>query len=141
MRCGNVLKSAIGVKMRLLDTDILIDIVRKHPPALLWFSSNRDVLFAPGFAYMELAEGCRNKDDLAAVLKMPKIVYPVWPDTVTLELGFDLHTQYHLSHSLGILDSLIAATAIGQGATLCTFNVKHFAAVPGLTTEQPYVRI
>ncbi len=39
-----------------------------------------------------------------------------------------------------LIDSLIAATAIGQGATLCTFNTKHFAAIPGLVTEQPYAK-
>jgi hypothetical protein len=35
---------------------------------------------------------------------------------------------------------LIAATAIGQGATLVTFNVKHYRAIQGLSTEQPYSR-
>jgi len=37
-------------------------------------------------------------------------------------------------------DALIAATAIGRGAALVTFNTKHFAVVPGLATEQPYDR-
>jgi predicted nucleic acid-binding protein len=43
-------------------------------------------------------------------------------------------------HRLGLLDALIAACALGQGATLCTFNVKHHRVVAGLVTEQPYPR-
>ena len=39
-----------------------------------------------------------------------------------------------------LLDSLIAACAIGLSADLCTFNLKHYQAVPGLTTTQPYSR-
>jgi predicted nucleic acid-binding protein len=44
------------------------------------------------------------------------------------------------SHHLGLLDALIAATAIGLGASLCTFNAKHFQMISGLTIEQPNVR-
>ena len=46
----------------------------------------------------------------------------------------------HLSHNLGLIDSLIAATTLGLGATLCTFNVKHYRGVAGLLLEQPYKR-
>jgi hypothetical protein len=52
--------------------------------------------------------------------------------------ALELFAKLHLSHSLGLLDAVIAATAIGAGASLCTFNVKHFRAVPGLVTVQPY---
>ena len=45
---------------------------------------------------------------------------------------------YHLSHGLGLLDSLIAACAVGLSATLCTFNVKHYSVIPSLVTVQPY---
>ena len=49
-------------------------------------------------------------------------------------------TTYHLSHRLGLIDALIAATAIGLSMTLCTFNVKHYRVVPGLQIQQPYTR-
>ncbi len=50
------------------------------------------------------------------------------------------HTHLKLSKNLGILDALIASTAVGAGETLATFNVKHFKSVPGLTIIQPYKR-
>ncbi|MFP5285904.1 MAG: VapC toxin family PIN domain ribonuclease, partial [Thermoanaerobaculia bacterium] len=49
-------------------------------------------------------------------------------------------TAYHLSHRLGLLDSLIAACALGRSATLCTFNAKHYRPISGLVTSQPYGR-
>jgi predicted nucleic acid-binding protein len=49
-------------------------------------------------------------------------------------------TAFHLSHRLGLLDALIGACAVGRAATLCTFNVKHYRVISGLTTEQPYPR-
>lgn len=48
--------------------------------------------------------------------------------------------RLHLSHGLGLVDSLIAATALSLNVPLCTFNVKHFRHIPGLITEQPYQR-
>jgi predicted nucleic acid-binding protein len=39
-----------------------------------------------------------------------------------------------------LIDALVAACAIGQAATLCTFNLKHYRVIAGLTTEQPYSR-
>lgn len=42
--------------MRLLDTDILIDVQRGHPPALAWFSSLTEVPYLPGFVAMELLQ-------------------------------------------------------------------------------------
>jgi predicted nucleic acid-binding protein len=43
-----------------------------------------------------------------------------------------------LSHSLGLLDSLIAHTALGRSEELATFNTKHYSVVAGLRMVQPY---
>jgi predicted nucleic acid-binding protein len=68
--------------------------------------------------------------------------YPLlWPSKHYCQHALELFAQFSLSHHLDFADAFIAATALEYGATLCTFNVKHFAAVPGLVTEQPYVRV
>jgi hypothetical protein len=64
----------------------------------------------------------------------------VWPTAADCQRALTNFIAYHLSHSLGLLDALIAACAVGLSATLCTFNVKHDRVVPGLVMVQPYTR-
>lgn len=77
----------------------------------------------------------------ASCAKNPKpqsgIVYLTETDCANALSDF---TAYHLSHSVGLIDALIAACAVGRNATLCTFNVKHYRAIPNLVIEQPYSR-
>jgi predicted nucleic acid-binding protein len=46
--------------------------------------------------------------------------------------------RFHLSHGVGVLDSLIGATAFTHYLILATLNTKHFASFPGLHIERPY---
>jgi predicted nucleic acid-binding protein len=49
--------------MILLDSDVMIDLLRQHPPATQWFDTlGEDVeVVLPGYVVMELIQGCRNK--------------------------------------------------------------------------------
>jgi predicted nucleic acid-binding protein len=42
------------------------------------------------------------------------------------------------SRTLPVIDSLIVATAIAQGATLVTRNVKDFDGIEGIVTVNPF---
>jgi hypothetical protein len=44
--------------MRLVDTDVLVDILRSHGPALAWFGSLEELPATAGFSVMELLAGC-----------------------------------------------------------------------------------
>ncbi len=63
-----------------------------------------------------------------------------WFDSLTELPAVPDFTAYHLSHNLGLLDSLIAACATSRSATLCTFNTKHYRIIPNLVMVQPYQR-
>ena len=126
--------------MRLLDTDVLVDIRRGFAPAALWYDGLQEKPGIPGFVAMELIAGCRDKIDLSRLQTFLFGLPIMWPSEADCQRGLEHLRDYHLSHRLGLIDALIAATAIGHGATLCTFNVKHFSAVPGLVTKQPYLR-
>lgn len=126
--------------MYLLDTDILIDIQRGHPPAIAWFASLADLPSVPGFVVMELIQDAQNSQQVRKALKLVAPLPIVWPSEPDCSLALSHFATYHLSHSLGLIDSLIAACALGLSATLCTFNIKHYKVVPGLMTEQPYTR-
>ncbi len=89
---------------------------------------------------MELTQDAQNARQVRQVLKLVAPLSVVWPTEADCAHALSDFTTYHLSHRLGLLDALIAACAVGQSATLCTFNVKHYAVVPSLMTEQPYLR-
>jgi predicted nucleic acid-binding protein len=123
-----------------LDTDVLIDVQRGHPPALVWFGSLTDLPAVPGIVVMELIQDARNAAEVQQALKLVAplpIVWPIEPDCARALSNF---AAYHLSHGLGLLDAIISDCAVGSSARLCTFNVKHYQIVPGLLMGQPYTR-
>src|SRR5260370_38389773 len=123
-----------------VDTDVIIDVQRGHPPALAWLSSLAQLPAIPGIVVMELIQDARNAKEVQQVLKLTAPLKIVWPTDADCSLALSLFTSYHLSHGLGLLDSLIGASAIGLGASLQTFNSKHYQVIPGLLLDQPYVR-
>lgn len=124
----------------LVDTDILIDLQRGHPPAVQWVSASMVLPQVPGFVVMELIRGCRNKKSLLAVEKLIDPFDIVWAETEECELALGFFSRLYLSHNLGMIDSLIAGMAVGRDTGLCSFNEKHFGAVPGLKRLAPYTR-
>jgi predicted nucleic acid-binding protein len=126
--------------LRLLDTDILVDLLRRHPPAVSWFAGLTEWPAVPGLAVMEIIQGCRTKAEVRAVQKLVQPLTLVWPTEADCERARADFTTFYLSHGLGLLDALIAACAIGRGASLLTFNSKHYRMVAGLVVEQPYTR-
>jgi len=126
--------------MELLDTDVLIDVQRGHPPALAWFAALTALPGVPGLVVMELIQDSRNASEVRKALKLVAPFQIVWPTEEDCNRALSDFTTYHLSHGLGLLDALIAACSIGRSATLNTFNAKHYSAVPGILLAQPYTR-
>ena len=126
--------------MYLLDTDVLIDIQLGYAPAIAWFASLTDVPSVPGFVVMELIQDAQNMQQVRKALQLVAPLPIVWATEADCSRALSDFATYHLSNSLGLLDALIAACAVGRGLTLCTFNVKHYRVVPRLVTAQPYTR-
>lgn len=126
--------------MRLLDADVLVDIQRRHPPAVAWYHSLAELPTVPGLVIMELIQYAQNRRQVRAALRLVKPLPVIWPTEADCARALTDFTAFHLSHRLGLIDALIAACAVGQAATLCTFNLKHYRVIAGLVTEQPYSR-
>jgi predicted nucleic acid-binding protein len=126
--------------MLLLDTDVLIDFQRNYPPAIQWLLSLTDIPLVPGFVAMELIQDARNRKELERSLKLTAPFAVIWPTEEECTEAVRLFASYHLSHSLGMIDSLIASMAIHRDLTLCTFNIKHYRAVPDLQLDKPYIK-
>lgn len=127
--------------MILLDTDIMIDVLRRYPPAVTWLESlGNEEIRLPGFVVMELLQGCRNKTEQEKLEKVLQSHVVTWPSSETCNEARSVFANTHLSHGLGLLDALIGQTAVELQVPLYTFNDKHYAAVPRLRTIQPYTK-
>jgi predicted nucleic acid-binding protein len=120
----------------LIDSDVLVWFTRGHAGAaerLRHVNPWRISIVT----YLELAQGCRNLEELARLKRglasRHTVTIPITP--TTCERAAALIDGMALSHGLRLADALIAATAVEDKATLITGNVKHFGSVPGLTIE------
>lgn len=132
--------AAPGTPPGLIDTDILIDAERGVRDAIQFLAAQQAAagVRVSIVSAMELIAGCRNASELANVQQFLAAV-TVWPVTATgSQLARQLMESFFLSHRLLIPDALIAATALENGGTLYTKNVKHFQMIPGLTVLRPY---
>ncbi len=128
--------------MILLDSDVMIDLLRQYPPAVKWFDTLEDEeeVILPGYVVMELIQGCRNKTEQERLQGELATYGVVWPAPEDCDRALEVFTRYRLSHNAGLLDVLIGQTAVALDIPLCTFNQKHYQFVPGLQTVQPYER-
>lgn len=128
--------------MLLLDTDVMIDIMRRFEPALSWLTQlDEQPVGVPGLVAMELLQGCRNREEQQRVESLLRPYALYWPTPEDSQRAFSDFTRFHLSHGIGVLDALIAATAVGLSVPLATFNEKHYQVVTALSTMQPYERV
>lgn len=120
----------------LIDTDVLVWMTRGHAGA-----ASRLQTISPwrisAATYMELAQGCRNKSELARVKKgLALCQTEIVPIRAEISgRAMQLVDTYAMSHGLQLGDALIAATALEHGLTLLTANVKHFSPINGLRVE------
>lgn len=87
---------------------------------------------------MELVQGCRNPSELQQVQSELVRFALYWPTLTDCRRAYQDFAAYRLTTGLGLLDSLIGHTAVGLNEALATFNVRHYAAITGLQTIQPY---
>ena len=118
----------------------MVDVRRQYPPAVAWLAGLPELPGLPGLVVMELVEGCQDSREVRRLLREIAAFPIYWPSTTDQERALATFARAHLSHRLGLLDALIGECAVGVSATLCTFNLRHFRAIPELATEQPYLR-
>lgn len=127
--------------MGLVDTDVMVDILRGYLPAREWLVSLKDeVLLIPGFVAMELVQGCRDQDEQRRMYALLLGRSILWPDAHTCNVAFVFFGSRKLRHGIGMIDALIGQLAVDLALPLNTFNQKHYAAIPDLVTVQPYAR-
>ena len=127
--------------MLLVDTDVMVDVLRKHGPALEWLATlDSERLGIPGLVAMELLQGCRNRAEQRRVEGLLRPYRLYWPTEMDCMRAYGDFSAHHLSAGIGLLDALIAEIAVGLGVKLATYNGGHYRAIAALEVLRPYER-
>jgi tRNA(fMet)-specific endonuclease VapC len=128
----------------LLDTNVLSELVRKRPAEQVidrLKSIPPEFLTTSSVCVMELRYGAARHPQGNALWKriseevLPRVrIVPLGPDEA--ERAGDLISLLESQGSpIGLEDILIGATALTQGFTMVTRNLKHFERIDGLAVE------
>jgi predicted nucleic acid-binding protein len=124
---------------RLIETTILVDLLRGQEAAITWVNSvSLQDRWVSVITYFELLAGCRNRREQRMVAREMRHYRLLHLTEETSRTALAWFERFHLSHGVGVLDSLIGATALTHHLILATLNTKHFGSFPGLRIERPY---
>jgi hypothetical protein len=116
------------VESMLIDTDILIDHLRKNVGALDFLSSalgGNPSVFLSVISRAEILAGIR-KGEEEVVDSLFQVIPSITVDEAIADRAGAYLRKFGKSHNLNIGDALIASTAREMGLSLVTKNVKHF---------------
>jgi predicted nucleic acid-binding protein len=123
----------------LLDTSILVDVLRGYKPARDWIASiPQSARFVSVITAAELLSGCRNQTEQRAIDRELTLYQTTWVDEAISQAALQMYRRFHLSHGVEFLDCLSAATATERNVQIATLNLKHFAPLPDLSVKKPY---
>lgn len=125
----------------MLDTNICIYLIKKHPPQVLrrLEALNRGdavmsvVTYAELRAGLEMQNANRELDEHALSVLVGRI--PVLPFTEADAKSYGVMRAAVRDRSRNAMDRLIAAHAVNSGLALVTNNEADFKAYPGLSVE------
>ncbi len=118
----------------VIDSDILIDIVRKVPATIAHLNqiSQRSKPVISAITYMELMVGCRNKHELRQMEAFLEKFELVKVNADITDTAMMLIRTYNLSHGLLIPDAIIASTALWLDCPISSKNQRDFRFIPTL---------
>lgn len=124
----------------ILDSDVVIDLLRGHPAANQWLNGLQPQPLVCGIAALEVVSGARDLVDQRKIQRFLSLFPIAWPTETDMNRALNEFLPLRLAHGVGVYDCLLAATAVGLGVPVATFNTKHYRALPGVSTVQPYQR-
>jgi predicted nucleic acid-binding protein len=110
----------------LVDTNIMIDVMRRHASAVAWFQQLESAPRISVITVAELLGGARSQREESQIHSLTGQLAPIPIGLEIASLAGTYRKHFGSSHSVELPDALIAATAQHHGLKLATLNVKHF---------------
>ncbi len=121
----------------LLDTNILVDFLRRYTLAEDWLEGESD-LGVTRAVWLEVLQGVHNGTEQRRAIRLLKDFEIVELTTADFEWATQQLIKFGLSHGIEAFDCLIAAPAHRLQLPLYTRNLKHFTPLLGKLAEEPY---
>jgi len=121
----------------LLDTTVVIHLLRRYQPALAWFNNNQ-VYGVTSTTWLEVMEGTTskaNQTQAKGILAQFEMLHLTTADQVWAMQQLE-HFQF--SHHIGMNDCQIASVAYRLRVPLYTHNIKDMAPLIGKLAVKPY---
>jgi predicted nucleic acid-binding protein len=123
-------------KELLLDTNIVIDLLRSRVAAKEWILNTSGSLTVSTVSVAELYAGIHNQQQKNQVEQFLRSLKIIGISIEAAKLAGLYKGQYFKSHGTDLIDAMIAATAELHSLKLVTMNTKHFPMFPSL--KRPY---
>lgn len=121
----------------LLDTAIIVDVLREYPPAVAWLGQQGQ-LGVSSVVWLEIIEGAPDRRAEQTALALLRRFERIATTPDDMEWAIRQLLRFHLSHGLDAMDCLIAATSQRLSVPLYTRNLKHFTPLIGDLVQSPY---
>jgi predicted nucleic acid-binding protein len=126
----------MALPLTVVDTTVIIDILRGFQPAIEWVESIERRLVASEVTRIEVLRGLRSHERGAAERAFAALRWIAVDESIARRAG-ELGRRWRRSYrSLSLADLVIGSTAIEFGAELATSNVRHYPMFPNL--RPPY---
>ena len=125
----------------LIDTDVLIEILRATQQAGEWLESQEsNIIGITVITRMEILQGAGSKREQRELANKLERFTTVQVEAGDSEQALKFFEGFRLSDGLSIMDLLIASIALHTEKPFYTFNMKHFRVIPGLNPQSPFNR-
>jgi tRNA(fMet)-specific endonuclease VapC len=123
----------------ILDTSVLIDLLRAHQPAMLWFAGlGRQRVAITPVVWMETVQGATDGVKRAQAIRFLRQFRIEHPTEDNTRWAMRQVARFHLSHNIQLQDAMIASVAVRLAVPLYTTNLKHFQPLPAIDARKPY---
>lgn len=121
----------------LLDTAVVVDLLRSYPPSQEWLAQQSRLGIVP-IVWLEIIQGAEDLRAQKRAVELLRHFERVNVEPVDFDWAIRQALRYRLSHSVDVMDCVIAAVASRLELPLYTRNLKHFVPVLGSLVRKPY---
>ena len=139
-RCDGPERSQRYAQTLTLDTDLLIDHLRRHPSSAALFDRLPQDCAISTVTIAELHAGVREGTERIALDVLISTFVHIAVNAEIAAMGGLMRRDWGKSHGVGLNDALIAATALCSERVLLSLNAKHFPMLAKGQLLVPYAK-